>query len=85
MISIAESIAVGTPVVTTEVPLNAAYIKKYKLGIAAEWDRADMMEIDKNNEFYVDNCLKYREKLSTKEKAKQFIRIYLQKKNKLVT
>lgn len=85
MISIVESIAVGTPVVTTEVPLNAAYIKKYKLGIAAEWDQADMMEIDKNNEFYVDNCLKYREKLSTKEKAKQFIRIYLQKKNKLVT
>ena len=30
MISIVESIPVGTPVVTTEIPLNASYIKKYK-------------------------------------------------------
>ena len=45
MISIVESIAVGTPVVTTEIPLNASYIKKYKLGIATEWDQQDLMKI----------------------------------------
>lgn len=75
MISIVEAIAVGTPVVTTEVPLNAKYIKKFELGIAAEWSYDDLSEIEKRNPYYVANCLAYREKLSTKEKAKQFIHI----------
>ena len=33
MISIVEAIAVGTPIVTTDVPLNSTYIKEYQLGI----------------------------------------------------
>ena len=32
MVSIVESIAVGTPVVTTAVPYNAAYIRQEQLG-----------------------------------------------------
>ena len=40
MISIVEAIAVGTPIVTTDVPLNSTYIKEYQLGIAKkQWDR----------------------------------------------
>jgi 1,2-diacylglycerol 3-alpha-glucosyltransferase len=75
MISIVESIAEGTPVVTTDVPLNASYIRKYKLGIAKEWDEADLAEIVENNELYVNNCLSYRENVSTKAKVKQFVEL----------
>lgn len=75
MISIVESIAVGTPVITTEVPLNSSYIKKYRLGIAKEWDESDLIDIVENNDEYVRNCLAYREKLSTRFKADQFVEI----------
>ena len=75
MISIVESIAVGTPIVTTDVPLNASYIKKYRLGIAKEWDHNDLAEIEKNQAAYVRNCLNYRDVLSTYNKVDQFIKI----------
>lgn len=75
MISIIEAIAVGTPVLTTEVPLNSAYIKKYNLGIAKNWDKNDLKKIVDNNELYVGNCLKYRKKLSTLAKAEEFTKI----------
>lgn len=76
MISIVESISVGTPVVTTEVPLNASYIKSEQLGIAKDgWNEADMVEVTENNARYAANCLRYRETLSTVSKAKQFIKI----------
>lgn len=75
MISIVESIAVGTPVVTTEVPLNVSYIKKYKLGIAAEWTDKDLIDVVKNNDEYVRNCLSYRKILSNDAKVREFIDI----------
>lgn len=74
MISIVESIAVGTPVLTTDVPLNSAYIKKYKLGIAkSKWDENDLDEISRNSQMYVKNCMDYRESLSTKSNVDKFI------------
>jgi len=74
MISIVEAIAVGTPVVTTDVPLNSEYIIKYKLGIAKpQWDEEDLQEICMNNSVYVKNCDDYKEKLSTDFRVKQFI------------
>lgn len=76
MVSIIESVAVGTPIVTTDVPLNSAYIKKYQLGIAKDqWDENDLWEIITNNEIYVSNCMNYRYTLSTKKRVKQFIEI----------
>ena len=75
MISIVESIAVGTPVVTTEVPLNASYIKKFELGIAAEWTDKDLIDVVKNNDEYVRNCLSYRKILSNDAKVREFIDI----------
>lgn len=76
MISIVESIAVGTPVVTTDVPLNAAYIRKFRLGIAkACWNEQDLWEIVSNNEAYVENCLAYRACLSTTYRVEQFVRL----------
>ncbi len=74
MISIVEAIACGTPVVTTDVPLNSEYIRQYELGIAKkEWDEQDLCEVSGNNSFYVENCVKYRKKLSTEYRVEQFI------------
>lgn len=73
MISIIESIAVGTPILTTDIPLNSRYIKKNKLGISKEWNALDLIEIVENNEIYVRNCLQYRKKLSTVDKVNKFI------------
>jgi 1,2-diacylglycerol 3-alpha-glucosyltransferase len=76
MISIVESIAVGTPIVTTDIPLNSTYIKKYKLGIVKpQWTEEDLREIVINNETYVENCMNYRDTLSTKKRVEQFIKL----------
>ena len=76
MISIVEAIAVGTPIVTTDVPLNSTYIKEYQLGIAKkQWDESDLNDVVSNSEMYIENCMKYRYKLSTKQRVEQFIEI----------
>ena len=76
MVSVVESIAVGTPVVTTTVPYNAAYIRREQLGIAEDdWTVEALMKIVKDNRFYRANCLAYREKLSSDFCAGQFIHV----------
>lgn len=73
MVSIVESIATGTPIITTPVPFNASYIRENSLGIVKEnWDQEDLKGICENNTFYVDNCTCYREKLSNEYFAKIF-------------
>lgn len=55
MISIVEAIAVGTPIVTTDVPLNSTYIKDYQLGIAKkQWDESDLNDVVSNSEMYIE-------------------------------
>lgn len=81
MVSIVESIAVGTPVITTEVPLNASYIKSHKLGVAKDkWDFHDLEEIVAKNKEYVKNCMEYRKTLSTTRRVEQFIDIVKKEK-----
>lgn len=76
MISIVEAIAVGTPIVTTDVPLNSTYIKEYQLGIAKkQWDELDLNDVVSNSKLYIENCMKYRYKLSTKQRVEQFLEI----------
>lgn len=76
MISIVESIATATPIVTTTVPLNSKYIIEYNLGIAKDsWNEDDLHKISENNNFYVNNCVEYRKKLSTEFKVQQFIEV----------
>ncbi|MGN1421712.1 MAG: glycosyltransferase [Eubacterium sp.] len=75
MVSVVESIAVGTPVITTSVPYNAEYIKKYALGIVDDnWDFNTMKKIADNKQF-IENCFEYRNTLSVKAKAKTFLKI----------
>lgn len=75
MVSIVESIALGTPVITTEVPYNASYIKAEGLGIAKNnWNEDDMNTVS-SDDSYIKNCLNYRVKLSTEKKAADFLSI----------
>ncbi len=75
MVSISESIAAGTPVVTTSVPYNAACVARKKLGIVADgWDASALERICSDNETYVKNCMSYRKKLSNRYCAEQFLR-----------
>lgn len=76
MVSIVESIAVGTPVITTCVPYNAGYIKANRLGIADDsWSEDTLYEVKTNRE-YINNCVQYRETLSTKAKVDTFVNAY---------
>jgi 1,2-diacylglycerol 3-alpha-glucosyltransferase len=78
MVSIPESIASGTPVVTNLQPASADYIRQEKLGIAKDnWDAYDLKEIIDNNPVYVENCIRYRPKLTNDYSAKQIVEIYL--------
>ncbi len=74
MVSVVESIALGTPVVTTSVPYNASYIKREELGIVEDGWSADALErIVRENDRYVANCLAYREQLSNVACARRFL------------
>lgn len=76
MVSITESIATGTPIVTTPVPFNSSYIEREMLGIVKQnWGVAELNEVCEKNEYYVNNCIQYREKLSNQYFAKQFNQI----------
>lgn len=74
MISITESIACATPVITTSIPTNSINIKENILGIVKD-DRneEDLIEIVNNNEKYIANCSNYRLKLSYQYKIELFI------------
>lgn len=77
MVSIVESIATCTPIVTTLVPYNVDYIKEFNLGIAKDvLDYKDLKKIVEDNERYVENCKKYRCKISNDYHVQQFIEEY---------
>lgn len=77
MVSIVESLALGTPIITTDIPYNVDYIKRYKLGVVKEkLSYSDLKEIVDNNLLYVNNCINYREKISNEYHVKQFIQEY---------
>lgn len=81
MVSIIESITSGTPVITTSVPYNSRYIKKEKLGIVDDnWNEKDLKEICDNFDKYYNNCLKYRNKISSEHTAYQFNSLFKQNK-----
>lgn len=74
MVSIVESIALGTPVVTTSVPYNASYIRREELGIVEDdWSVSALEKIVAENDRYVANCLAYRRQLSNVACAERFL------------
>lgn len=78
MVSIPESIACGTPILTNLVPTNSNLIKEEHLGIAKEnWDSIDLIEIIANNSFYSENCKNYRKELSSLNTAQKLIDAFM--------
>lgn len=76
MVSIPESIAAGTPVITTSIPFTASYVEKEKLGIVDDnWDKDALNRICRENGEFVKNCLSYREKLTAEYCTAQFVKI----------
>ncbi len=75
MLTIVESIACGTPIVTTDVPYNCYYIEKDNLGIVCKDNikSNDLEKITKENDKYVKNCIDYRYFVSNEYHIRQFI------------
>ena len=61
---------VRTSIVTIDVPLNSTYIIAKK-----QWNKSDLNDVISNSEMYIENCMKYRYKLSTKQRVEQFLEI----------
>ena len=79
MVSIAESIVSGTPILTNMQPASARYIAEEQLGIAKDrWNAEDLKTmIDHNNE-YVTRCLAYRDRLTNTHCAQMLTDIFRQ-------
>ena len=76
MVSISESVASATPVITTSVPCSAPYISENKLGIVSDsWGKDELDEIVNNNSFYVTNCVNYSHNLSNERHVEQFLEL----------
>lgn len=79
MVSISETIACGTPVITNTVPYSSYLINKYELGIVKDnWNEDDLKIVLDNLELYVENCRDYRHKLSTNYSTEMMINIFQQ-------
>ncbi len=77
MVSIPESIVSGTPILTNSVPTTAITISNNQLGIVKDnWDIEELAKIIDDNEYYVGNCIKYREKLTNTYCAQKIIDIF---------
>lgn len=77
MVSIPESIACGTPVVTNTIPTNSYLIAENGLGIVKDgWTDEDLIEIILHSEMYILHCVEYRAKLSSRYVAEKLIELY---------
>ncbi|MDE7396132.1 MAG: glycosyltransferase [Muribaculum sp.] len=76
MVSIAESVANITPVLTNTVPATASFISNNKLGIAiSDWGREELiMMLDRQNELR-NNCRAIRNSLTNVGAAESIIKI----------
>lgn len=75
MISVVEAIACGTPILTTDVPYNASYIRANGLGMVKDnWDETDLESFLRDNHQYIANCLAYRNELSADAKVDLFLK-----------
>jgi len=75
MVSIPESIACGTPVLTNLVPTNASWVQDNGVGLAKNWNEDDLYEMASNN-FYIHKCATVRNELSNRFLADKMIKIW---------
>lgn len=77
MVSIPESIVCGTPILTNRQPASAGYIERNRLGIVKdEWTEYDLREIVDSNSLFVNNCIAYRDQLTSTHAAKLLVDIF---------
>jgi 1,2-diacylglycerol 3-alpha-glucosyltransferase len=81
MVSIPESIVSGTPVVTNLVPYSSLIVSEHHLGIAKDWNENDLKYVVENNDFYVRNCIGYRNRLTIVHAAEKIVEIYKKCRN----
>ena len=74
---VSEAIATGTPILSNTVINNDYIINNNNLGIAKnDWDYLNIAEIIENNAEYVENCIKYRDKISFAHYAQLMLDIF---------
>ena len=79
MVSIPESIVCGTPILTNRQPASAGYIERNHLGVVKDdWNEQDLKLIIDENGKYVNNCIAYRDKLTSTHFAKMLVDIFKQ-------
>jgi 1,2-diacylglycerol 3-alpha-glucosyltransferase len=76
MVSIPESIVSGTPVITNCIPYSSLIVREHNLGIVNDWNEHDLKYIVNNNDFYIRNCIDYRDQLTTAHTVRKIIEIY---------
>lgn len=83
MVSIPESISCGTPVITNTIPTNSTYIGENHLGITKdEWNEDELKKVVDENQYYVNNCIKFRKKLSNRYSAEKMVDIFWEQQEK---
>lgn len=76
MITIDESLACCTPIITTSVPFTSSYIKENGLGYVDDnWSAKTLKECIYNNDTLVNNCFEERFKQDYSYKIKQFMEV----------
>lgn len=82
MVTIPESLANGTPILTTTVPNNAKIISELNLGIAKDkWDHADLESMIINYPKFHQNCIQNRDLFTNTGTAQAIIDAYSQRIN----
>lgn len=80
VVSISESLASGTPVITNSVPALSGFIKQNTLGLVNDdWNVAEMKEVIQNT-CYKNNCLAMREEFSNTNAASKILYCFNQQK-----
>ena len=78
MVSIPESVVCGTPVITNSIPTNSGMITKNLLGIVKDnWNEDTLAEFVHISSTYWQNCIQYRENLSSKHQATLLIEQFM--------
>lgn len=76
MLTTAEAITSGTPIVTNTVPSTASFIATHGLGIVRDdWDENDLIEIINNYDKLHEACLREGKELTNVACARKMIGI----------
>lgn len=77
LMSLAEAIISGTPVISNTAPDRMKYVNDNHMGISRDnWDETDLVEVATNYESYHKACVMHRDEMTNVGCAKKMIQIY---------